>query len=353
MEGSDDPPTSARSSGGSARKPASRKPASRQPPASTPARSTATRAASSSRLSTSPSASPQALGVTLDELAGAPSDRIKLEGTWWAAWQTFNDGAEVIATQPVGLTQHGSTIQIEALERSSENERGGYLWRGELRLWDGQILMGYYAAADGNVRSKGTMYFVLHAQGEYAHGRWVGLSYDGPSSAATPRSRAPRSRPRPSCSACQRSRGAGMTDDLCEVIITAPDRDWLADLCRQLVDARLASSAHVVHPVTSIYRWEGAVHEATEARAFLRSRFDLVDALIAFVVERIRTRCRTSPRFRSSVAIPTTWPGFERRPQSTNRHADRSSGTRPFASSPLLFVHCASAAYRGRVSLPL
>ena len=24
------------------------------------------------------------------------------------------------------------------------------------------------------------MYFVLHAQGEYAHGRWVGLSYDGP-----------------------------------------------------------------------------------------------------------------------------------------------------------------------------
>ena len=24
------------------------------------------------------------------------------------------------------------------------------------------------------------MYFVLHAQGDYAHGRWVGLSYDGP-----------------------------------------------------------------------------------------------------------------------------------------------------------------------------
>src|SRR4051794_13977371 len=122
----------------------------------------------------------QALGVTLDELAGAPGDRIKLEGSWWTAWQTFNDGVEVIATQPVGLSQHGSTVQIEALERSSENERGGYLWRGELRIWDGQILMGYYAAADGNVRSKGTMYFLLHAQGENAHGRWVGLSYDGP-----------------------------------------------------------------------------------------------------------------------------------------------------------------------------
>src|SRR4051794_19519779 len=121
-----------------------------------------------------------ALGVTLDELACVPGDRIKLEGTWWTAWQTFNDGAEVIATQPVGLSQHGSTISIEALERSSENERGGYLGRGELRLWDGQILMGYYAGADGNVRSKGAMYFVLHAQGGFAHGRWVGLSYDGP-----------------------------------------------------------------------------------------------------------------------------------------------------------------------------
>ena len=40
--------------------------------------------------------------------------------------------------------------------------------------------MGYYAAADTNVRSKGTVFFVLHPQGEYAEGRWVGLSYDGP-----------------------------------------------------------------------------------------------------------------------------------------------------------------------------
>src|SRR4051812_13356706 len=121
-----------------------------------------------------------ALGVTLDELAGVPSDRVRLEGAWWAAWQTWNEGREIVATQPVGLRQHGSTVDIEALERSSENERGGYLWRGELRLWDGQILMGFYAAADGNVRSKGTMFFVLHPQGERAQGRWVGLSYDGP-----------------------------------------------------------------------------------------------------------------------------------------------------------------------------
>lgn len=121
-----------------------------------------------------------ALGISVSELAGLAGDRIRLEGTWWAAWQTFNEGAEIVATQPVGLSQSGSAIQIEALERSSENQRGGYLWRGELRLWDGQILAGYYAAADGNVRSKGTVFFVLHPQGDFAEGRWVGLSYDGP-----------------------------------------------------------------------------------------------------------------------------------------------------------------------------
>ena len=33
-----------------------------------------------------------ALGVTLDELAGAPGTRVMLNGTWWTAWQTFAGG---------------------------------------------------------------------------------------------------------------------------------------------------------------------------------------------------------------------------------------------------------------------
>jgi periplasmic divalent cation tolerance protein len=77
-----------------------------------------------------------------------------------------------------------------------------------------------------------------------------------------------------------------MTDELVEVTITAPDAAWLGDLCPQLVDARLAASAHVFPAVTSVYRWQGAVHQATEARAFLRSRRALVEALVAYVVER-------------------------------------------------------------------
>ena len=41
-----------------------------------------------------------------------------------------------------------------------------------------------------------------------------------------------------------------------------------------------------MHGMRSISRWQGSVHETTEARAFLRSRISLVDALTAYVVER-------------------------------------------------------------------
>jgi hypothetical protein len=59
-------------------------------------------------------------------------------------------------------------------------EEGGYLWEGELRLWDNEILMGWYVATEGAVRSKGSLYFVIHQHGVNMTGRWVGLGYDGP-----------------------------------------------------------------------------------------------------------------------------------------------------------------------------
>lgn len=40
--------------------------------------------------------------------------------------------------------------------------------------------MGWYAADDQAVRSKGTLYLLIHPHGHQIHGRWTGLSYDGP-----------------------------------------------------------------------------------------------------------------------------------------------------------------------------
>jgi hypothetical protein len=121
----------------------------------------------------------EALGISLSQLAGKSPHGIDLTGDWWAGWQTFRDGKEFIATQQVHMTQEDDLLQTVATSRGLSEEDGGYLWRGELRLWDNELLMGWYAASDGAVRSKGTMYFVIHAHGIHLLGRWVGLSYDG------------------------------------------------------------------------------------------------------------------------------------------------------------------------------
>jgi transcriptional regulator with XRE-family HTH domain len=121
----------------------------------------------------------KALEITLDQLAGQESYRLDLSGQWWASWQTSKDQHELITLQEVRITQRGDDLVIQTVTRGIPLEEGGYHWRGELRLWDNEILMGWYAATDGSVRSKGTMYFVLHPHGQHMTGRWVGLSYDG------------------------------------------------------------------------------------------------------------------------------------------------------------------------------
>lgn len=120
-----------------------------------------------------------ALDISVGELAGIPSHKVNLSGIWWASWQTSKDGEEVITLQEVRFRQEGDRISVETATRGISVEDGGYHWRGELRLWDNEVLMGWYAATDGSVRSKGTMYFALHPHGQRMSGRWVGMSYDG------------------------------------------------------------------------------------------------------------------------------------------------------------------------------
>ncbi|HYB88820.1 MAG TPA: divalent-cation tolerance protein CutA [Streptosporangiaceae bacterium] len=59
--------------------------------------------------------------------------------------------------------------------------------------------------------------------------------------------------------------------ELCEVVITAPDPDWLYSFARELVKDGLAASAHNFTPVRSIYRWQGEVHERAEGRVSLHT----------------------------------------------------------------------------------
>ncbi len=120
----------------------------------------------------------EALGISVAELVGKPTHDVRLSGNWWASWQTYREGAEKLAIQEVEIKQEGDLLQVATVSRGLSVEEGGYHWRGEMRLWDNEILMGWYAANDGPIRSKGTMYFVLHPHGLNMSGRWVGLGYD-------------------------------------------------------------------------------------------------------------------------------------------------------------------------------
>jgi len=68
--------------------------------------------------------------------------------------------------------------------------------------------------------------------------------------------------------------------DICEVVITAPDADWLARFTTELVEARLAACGHNISPIRSIYKWEGQLYDRTEARVALHTRRSLVEAII-------------------------------------------------------------------------
>jgi periplasmic divalent cation tolerance protein len=74
-----------------------------------------------------------------------------------------------------------------------------------------------------------------------------------------------------------------MTDDVCELVVTAPDVEWLVAFGRQLVIDHLASSVHNLAPIRSVYEWRGQLYDRTEARAGIHTRTDLVP----FIIERL------------------------------------------------------------------
>jgi transcriptional regulator with XRE-family HTH domain len=120
-----------------------------------------------------------ALGISIAQLAGKVSYELDLSGDWWAGWQTWKDGEPRIDTHTLEVHQRGELLQLDA-DRARPVDEGSYRWRGELRIWDNEALMGWYRSTDGAVRSKGTLYLALHPHGTHAWGRWVGMSYEGP-----------------------------------------------------------------------------------------------------------------------------------------------------------------------------
>jgi len=77
---------------------------------------------------------------------------------------------------------------------------------------------------------------------------------------------------------------SGGDERLSLVLCNAPPDDALR-IARVVVDRHLAACVNVVPGVTSVYRWEGAMHEDQESTLLVKTRASLVDALTAAIRE--------------------------------------------------------------------
>ncbi|MFC1992995.1 divalent-cation tolerance protein CutA [Chloroflexota bacterium] len=68
------------------------------------------------------------------------------------------------------------------------------------------------------------------------------------------------------------------------VYITARDEDEAGRIGRTLVEEKLAACVNI-HPIKSIYRWEGEIQEGGEVAMFVKTRAELVDEVIERVKE--------------------------------------------------------------------
>jgi len=70
-----------------------------------------------------------------------------------------------------------------------------------------------------------------------------------------------------------------VTDEVCEVVITAPNAGWLAQFVRDLIEQRLCAAGHIA-PIRSIYTWQSNIEDRPEVRAILHTRLNLVSAIV-------------------------------------------------------------------------
>lgn len=89
-----------------------------------------------------------------------------------------------------------------------------------------------------------------------------------------------------------------MSEEYCEVIITADSADWLANFTRSLVEDRLAACGQNITAIRSIYRWQGKIEDEGEARVALHTRASLVPAIVE------RTKAEHSYDVPCVIALP-------------------------------------------------
>jgi periplasmic divalent cation tolerance protein len=69
------------------------------------------------------------------------------------------------------------------------------------------------------------------------------------------------------------------------VLTTVPDGDLGETIARKLVEERLAACVNVLAPMTSFYRWQGALEREAERQVVIKTTTERVPAVQARVAE--------------------------------------------------------------------
>lgn len=102
-----------------------------------------------------------------------------LLGVWHALWETSIDGIALLNSEVLEFEAgRRNRVLVRNLEISPENPEGGYMWRGDCRMYDAQFLLGTYVATERSIRSKGVLQLALSRSGREIEGQWAGASFD-------------------------------------------------------------------------------------------------------------------------------------------------------------------------------
>lgn len=82
--------------------------------------------------------------------------------------------------------------------------------------------------------------------------------------------------------------------------VTCASAEEALRIGREVVEARLAACANILPGLTSIYRWQGRIESGGEAALILKTRAELVEALVA------RVKALHSYTVPCIVALPIT-----------------------------------------------
>lgn len=75
-----------------------------------------------------------------------------------------------------------------------------------------------------------------------------------------------------------------MPDEIIEIVITAPDEEWLVAFTRRLIEQHLAAAGHHT-TIRSLYTWNGETHDRGETRVALHTRALLFDTIASITAD--------------------------------------------------------------------